>query len=111
MNIKTVSVRIVVNPQGQPTLQYRSRRLIDGVSGLCDAGWMPWETVPIVDDSEVQATGGRHTCKQIYSGVSGCGHKAGQSRELPHLPVSQSTGSSDRPQTGSSLPGCGLWTV
>jgi hypothetical protein len=111
MNIKTVSVRIVVNPQGQPTLQYRSRRLIDGVSGLCDAGWMPWENVPIVDDSEVQATGGRHTCKQIYSGASGCGSRDGQLKELPHLPVSQSTGLSDRPQTASNLPGCGSWTV
>ncbi|MFN9294869.1 MAG: hypothetical protein ACK6EB_42880, partial [Planctomyces sp.] len=85
MNIKTCSLRIVVNPQGQPTLQFRARRLIAGESGLIDAGWYEWESVSVIDDSEVRATGGRHTCRQIYSGASGCGSTAGESRERPSL--------------------------
>jgi hypothetical protein len=111
MNIKTASVRIVIDTEGQPTLQFRARRLIDGEHGLMDAGWMPWETVPIIDDIEAMATGGRHTCKQIYSGVSGCGSKDGQSRESRSSPVSPCTGLSDRHQTVSSPPGCGCWMV
>ncbi len=50
MNVKTCSLRIVVNPQGQPTLQFRARRLIAGPSGLIDAGWYEWESVPVIDD-------------------------------------------------------------
>ena len=36
MNVKTCSLRIVVNPEGQPTLQFRARRLIAGLAGLED---------------------------------------------------------------------------
>jgi|GEM_PF-3024508 len=109
MNIKTCSLRIVVNPQGQPTLQFRARRLIAGESGLIDAGWYEWESVPVIDDVEVRATGGRHTCRQIYSGASGCGSTAGESRERPSLTGSESDGSST---TGATeVLGCGLWTV
>ena len=107
MNIKTCSLRIVVNPQGEPTLQFRARRLIEGEHGLIDAGWMPWETVPVIDDTEVRATGGRHTCRQIYSGASGCGSTDGESRAKPSL--------TDSPCDGLNAawlrPGCGLWTV
>ena len=107
MNIKTCSVRIVVNPQGQPTLQFRARRLILGVSGLIDAGWYEWESVPVLNDIEVRATGGRHTCRQIYSGLHGCGNTDGESRERPSLKASQSAGSN----AVSAVPGCGLWMV
>ena len=58
MNIKTCSLRIVVNPQGEPTLQFRARRLIAGLAGLEDAGWYEWESVPVLNDIEVRATGG-----------------------------------------------------
>ena len=109
MNVKTCSLRIVVNPQGQPTLQFRARRLIAGLAGLEDAGWYEWESVPVIDDVEVRATGGRHTCRQIYSGLHGCGSTDGESRERPSLTASQCDGSST---TGAAeLPGCGLWTV
>ena len=107
MNVKTCSVRIVVNPQGQPTLQFRARRLILGVSGLMDAGWYEWETVPVIDDVDTRATGGRHTCRQIYSGASGCDNTAGESRERPSLTAIRSGGSN----VESVVPGCGLWTV
>ena len=107
MNVKTCSLRIVVNPQGQPTLQFRARRLIDGEHGLMDAGWYEWESVPVIDDTEVRATGGRHTCRQIYSGASGCGSMAGESKEKPL--------SKDSPYDGLNAaflrPGCGLWMV
>jgi hypothetical protein len=109
MNIKTCSLRIVVNPQGQPTLQFRARRLIAGESGLIDAGWYEWESVPVIDDVEVRATGGRHTCRQIYSGASGCGSTAGESRERPSLTGSPCDGLSTTKAAG--VPGCGLWTV
>ena len=109
MNIKTCSLRIVVNPQGQPTLQFRARRLIAGESGLIDAGWYEWESVPVIDDVEVRATGGRHTCRQIYSGASGCGSTAGESRERPSLTRSESDGLSTTRAT--EVPGCGSWTV
>ena len=107
MNVKTCSVRIVVNPQGQPTLQFRARRLILGVSGLMDAGWYEWESVPVIDDIEVRATGGRHTCRQIYSGSNGCGSTDGESRERPSLTDSPSDGLNAE----SAVPGCGLWMV
>ena len=107
MNIKTCSLRIVVNPQGEPSLQFRARRLIEGEHGLIDAGWMPWETVPIIDDTEVKATGGRHTCRQIYSGASGCGNMAGESRAKQLLTDTQYDGLS----AAFLRPGCGLWTV
>ena len=107
MNIKTCSLRIVVNPQGEPTLQFRARRLIEGEHGLIDAGWMPWETVPVIDDIDARTTGGRHTCRQIYSGASGCGNMAGESKEKPS--------STDTQYDGLNAewlrPGCGLWTV
>ena len=107
MNVKTCSLRIVVNPQGQPTLQFRARRLIVGVSGLMDAGWYEWESVPVIDDTEVRATGGRHTCRQIYSGASGCESTDGASRAKPS--------STDSPCDGLNVaflrPGCGLWMV
>ena len=107
MNIKTCSLRIVVNPQGEPSLQFRARRLIDGESGLVDAGWMAWETVPIVNDTEVMASGGRHTCRQIYSGASGCDITAGESKAKPSL-----TGSlCDGLNAEFLRPGCGLWMV
>ena len=107
MNVKTCSLRIVVNPQGQPTLQFRARRLIAGPAGLEDAGWYEWESVPVLNDIEVRATGGRHTCRQIYSGLHGCGSMAGESRERPSL-----TGSlSDGLNAASAVPGCGLWMV
>jgi len=107
VNVKTCSLRIVVNPQGQPSLQFRARRLIDGEHGLMDAGWMPWETVPVMDDTEVMASGGRHTCRQIYSGLNGCGSTDGESRERP-----KSKGSpSDGLNAESAVLGCGLWTV
>jgi hypothetical protein len=107
MNVKTCSLRIVVNPQGQPTLQFRARRLILGVSGLMDAGWYEWETVPVIDDVDARATGGRHTCKQIYSGASGCANMDGESKERPSLRGSQSDGSN----VESAVPGCGSWMV
>ena len=107
MNIKTCSLRIVVNPQGQPTLQFRARRLILGVSGLIDAGWYEWESVPVIDDVDARATGGRHTCRQIYSGLHGCGSMAGESRERLSLKGSQSDGSN----AASAVPGCGSWMV
>ena len=107
MNVKTCSVRIVVNPQGQPTLQFRARRLILGVSGLMDAGWYEWETVPVIDDVEVRATGGRHKCRQIYSGLHGCERMAGESKERPSLKVSPCDGLN----AASAVPGCGSWTV
>ena len=107
MNVKTCSVRIVVNPQGQPTLQFRARRLILGVSGLMDAGWYEWETVPVIDDVEVRARGGRHTCRQIYSGLNGCANMDGESRERLSLTDSQSDGLN----VASAVPGCGSWTV
>ena len=107
MNVKTCSVRIVVNPQGQPTLQFRARRLILGVSGLMDAGWYEWESVPVIDDVDARATGGRHTCRQIYSGASGCGNTAGELKERPSLTGSRSDGSN----VESVVPGCGLWMV
>ena len=107
MNVKTCSLRIVVNPQGQPTLQFRARRLIAGESGLIDAGWYEWESVPVMDDVEVRATGGRHTCRQIYSGLHGCGSTAGESRERPRLKAIQCDGLNAE----SAVPGCGLWTV
>ena len=107
MNIKTCSLRIVVNPQGEPTLQFRARRLIVGVSGLMDAGWYEWETVPVIDDIDARTTGGRHTCRQIYSGASGCGSMAGESKDKPSL--------TDSPCDGLNAawlrPGCGSWTV
>ena len=107
MNVKTCSVRIVVNPQGQPTLQFRARRLIAGASGLIDAGWYEWETVPVIDDVEVRATGGRHTCRQIYSGASGCGSTDGESKVKPSLTDSRYDGLS----AAWLQPGCGLWMV
>ena len=107
MNVKTCSLRIVVNPQGQPTLQFRARRLIAGASGLIDAGWYEWESVPVLNDIEVRATGGRHTCRQIYSGLHGCGNTDGESRVKPSLKGSQSDGLN----VESAVPGCGLWTV
>ncbi len=107
MNVKTCSMRIVVNPQGQPTLQFRARRLIDGEHGLIDAGWMPWESVSVIDDVEVRATGGRHTCRQIYSGLHGCGNTDGESRERLSLTAIQSDGLN----VESAVPGCGSWTV
>ena len=107
MNVKTCSLRIVVNPQGQPTLQFRARRLILGVSGLMDAGWYEWETVPVIDDVDARATGGRHTCKQIYSGASGCANMDGESKERLSLRGSQSDGSN----VESAVPGCGSWMV
>ena len=109
MNVKTCSLRIVVNPQGQPTLQFRARRLIAGPAGLEDAGWYEWESVPVIDDVEVRATGGRHTCRQIYSGLNGCGSTDGESRERLSLKAIQCDGSSTTEATG--VPGCGLWTV
>ncbi len=111
MNIKTCSLRIVVNPQGQPTLQFRARRLIAGESGLIDAGWYEWESVPVIDDVEVRATGGRHTCRQIYSGLHGCGSTGGESKMRPSCSqmVSESDGSSTSAAAG--VPGCGSWTV
>ena len=102
MNIKTCSLRIVVNPQGEPTLQFRARRLIEGVSGIIDAGWYEWETVPIIDDTEVKATGGRHTCRQIYSGASGCVNTDGESKAKPSLKDSQYDGLN----AGFLWPGC-----
>ena len=107
MNIKTCSLRIVVNPQGEPTLQFRARRLILGVSGVMDAGWYEWETVPVIDDIDAKATGGRHTCRQIYSGASGCGNTAGESKERQSLKDSRYDGLS----AAWRQPGCGLWTV
>ena len=107
MNIKTCSLRIVVNPQGEPSLQFRARRLIEGEHGLVDAGWMPWETVPVMDDTEVMASGGRHTCRQIYSGASGCGTTAGESRAKPSLRGSPCDGLNP----ASLQPGCGSWMV
>ena len=107
MNVKTCSLRIVVNPQGQPTLQFRARRLIAGPSGLIDAGWYEWESVPVIDDAEVRATGGRHTCRQIYSGLHGCANTAGESRERLSLKGSESDGLNAE----SAVPGCGSWTV
>ena len=107
MNVKTCSLRIVVNPQGEPTLQFRARRLILGVSGLMDAGWYEWESVPVIDDTEVKATGGRHTCRQIYSGASGCDNTAGESKERPSLTATQCDGLN----AAWLQPGCGLWTV
>ena len=109
MNVKTCSLRIVVNPQGQPTLQFRARRLILGVSGLIDAGWYEWESVPVLNDIEVRATGGRHTCKQIYSGLNGCANMDGESRERPKSKGSESDGLSTTAAT--EVPGCGSWTV
>ena len=109
MNVKTCSLRIVVNPQGQPTLQFRARRLIAGASGLIDAGWYPWESVPVMNDVEVRATGGRHTCRQIYSGLHGCGSTGGESKERLSSTGSPCDGSST---TGAAeVLGCGLWTV
>ena len=107
MNVKTCSLRIVVNPQGQPTLQFRARRLILGVSGLMDAGWYEWESVPVLNDIEVRATGWRHTCRQIYSGASGCGNMDGESRERLSLKGSLCDGLN----AASAVPGCGSWTV
>ena len=107
MNVKTCSLRIVVNPQGQPTLQFRARRLIAGPGGLIDAGWYEWESVPVIDDVEVRATGGRHTCRQIYSGLNGCGSTGGESRERPSLKASLCDGLN----AASAVPGCGLWMV
>ena len=107
MNIKTCSLRIVVNPQGEPSLQFRARRLIEGEHGLIDAGWYEWETVPIIDDTDARATGGRHTCKQIYSGASGCGSMDGESKKKPSLEDTQCDGlNAARLQRG-----CGLWMV
>ena len=107
MNIKTCSLRIVVNPQGEPSLQFRARRLIEGEHGLMDAGWMAWETVPVVDDTEVKASGGRHTCRQIYSGASGCGITDGESKERPSLKDTECGGLN----AATAVPGCGSWTV
>ena len=107
MNIKTCSLRIVVNPQGEPTLQFRARRLILGVSGVMDAGWYEWETVPVIDDIDARTTGGRHTCRQIYSGASGCGNMAGESRAKQLLTDTQYDGLS----VAFLRPGCGLWMV
>ena len=107
MNIKTCSLRIVVNPQGEPSLQFRARRLIEGEHGLIDAGWMAWETVPVVDDTEVRASGGRHTCKQIYSGASGCGITGGKSKAKPSLTDTEYAGLNAE----FLRPGCGLWMV
>ena len=107
MNVKTCSLRIVVNPQGEPTLQFRARRLILGVPGLMDAGWYEWESVPVLNDIEVRATGGRHTCRQIYSGASGCANTDGESKERPSLKGSESDGLNAE----SAVPGCGSWTV
>ena len=109
MNVKTCSLRIVVNPQGEPTLQFRARRLIVGVSGLMDAGWYEWESVPVLNDIEVRATGGRHTCRQIYSGLHGCGNMGGGSREKPSLKASLCDGLNTTEAT--EVPGCGLWMV
>ena len=109
MNVKTCSLRIVVNPQGEPTLQFRARRLIAGASGLIDAGWYEWESVPVIDDVEVRATGGRHTCRQIYSGLHGCGSMAGESRERLSLKASGCDGLSMTEAT--AVPGCGSWMV
>ena len=109
MNVKTCSLRIVVNPQGQPTLQFRARRLIAGESGLIDAGWYEWESVPVIDDVKVMATGGRHTCKQIYSGASGCDNTAGESRAKPSLMASLSDGLNTT--EAAEVLGCGLWMV
>ena len=109
MNVKTCSLRIVVNPQGQPTLQFRARRLIAGASGLIDAGWYEWESVPVLNDVEVRATGGRHTCRQIYSGLHGCGSTGGESKERPSLTGSPCDGSSTTEAAG--VPGCGSWMV
>lgn len=109
MNVKTCSLRIVVNPEGQPTLQFRARRLIAGLAGLEDAGWYEWESVPVIDDVEVRATGGRHTCKQIYSGASGCGSTGGESKERPKLKASGSDGLNTT--EAAEVPGCGSWTV
>ena len=107
MNIKTCSLRIVVNPQGEPSLQFRARRLILGVSGVMDAGWYEWETVPVIDDIDARATGGRHTCRQIYNGASGCANMDGELRERPKSKDSECDGSS----AAWRQPGCGLWTV
>ena len=107
MNVKTCSLRIVVNPQGQPTLQFRARRLIAGESGLIDAGWYEWESVCVIDDVEVRATGGRHTCKQIYSGASGCGNTAGESK----VKLSLTDSGYDGLNAAWLRPGCGLWMV
>jgi len=107
VNVKTCSLRIVVNPQGQPTLQFRARRLIAGLAGLEDAGWYEWESVPVIDDVEVRATGGRHTCRQIYSGASGCANMDGESRERPSLKASLCDGLN----VESVVPGCGFWMV
>ena len=109
MNVKTCSVRIVVNPQGQPTLQFRARRLIEGESGLIDAGWYEWESVPVIDDVEVRATGGRHTCRQIYSGLHGCGNTAGELRTRPSC--FQTASESGGLNVESAVPGCGSWMV
>ena len=105
----TLNAQILLasRPQGEPTLQFRARRLIVGVSGLMDAGWYEWETVPVIDDTEVRATGGRHTCRQIYSGASGCANTAGESKEKPSLMDSQYDGLS----AALLRPGCGSWTV
>lgn len=107
MNIKTCSLRIVVNPQGEPTLQFRARRLVIGVSGVMDAGWYEWETVPVIDDIDARTSGGRHTCKQIYSGASGCDTTDGKSKAKPSLTDSQCDGLN----AAFLRPGCGLWTV
>ena len=107
MNIKTCSLRIVVNPQGEPSLQFRARRLILGVSGVMDAGWYEWETVPVIDDIDARTTGGRHTCKQIYSGASGCGNTDGESKAKPSLKDSLCDGLN----AAWLQPGCGSWTV
>ena len=107
MNVKTCSLRIVVNPHGEPTLQFRARRLILGVSGLMDAGWYEWETVPVIDDVDARATGGRHTCRQIYSGASGCGNTDGESKAKPSLTDTRYDGLN----VESAVPGCGSWTV
>ena len=107
MNIKTCSLRIVVNPKGEPTLQIRARRLILGVSGLMDAGWYEWESVPVIDDVDARATGGRHTCRQIYSGASGCGNTDGESKQRPSLTGTRSDGLNAE----SAVPGCGSWMV
>ena len=107
MNIKTCSLRIVVNPQGEPSLQFRARRLIEGESGLVDAGWMQWETVPIVDDTEVRASGGRHTCRQIYSGASGCDTTDGESKERLSSKGTLCAGSN----AAWLQLGCGSWMV
>ena len=107
MNVKTCSLRIVVNPQGEPTLQFRARRFIEGPSGLIDAGWYEWESVPVIDDVKVRATGGRHTCRQIYSGASGCGSTDGESKERLSLKGSLCDGLN----VDSAVLGCGSWMV